>query len=381
MRSTNINRLERWLGPGNVDFIAHHMRDWYGPHPIPVAGVPGEVYAIKGDFVGHCNAGEFASCFDMARDLGRKLYNRARITSNPELRNQLSVGFSTFTALRKAGLNGPRRNFSFACVTKGASQTVGAGGAITRWFDAAGSYPPAGSVPSAAPGGRNPTGGTNGGFALGAAPTGMNWYFTGGQVLPVGGAAAIGGMLLYDRLFDVAKTMNSTATEAVTGTISRYTSTTSTAADYAGGNFAFPEVSTTLANTAHNWNTCQYTNQAGTTGQSMPSLTGVAQGGAGILDMAVGQWFAPLAAGDLGIANLTQMQLSASLASGVAGWVIGHPIAWMPAPFNNIVCDVGGITSAFNMCRILDNACLSFIEPSRPSGQASYGGYFDVVAG
>lgn len=379
MRSTNPNHLERWLGKGVVEDLATNMRDWYGP-PIAVAGVPGRVYATKGDFIGECRYGAEATWLDYGRDILKRLERRTRLT--PALRSYMNVGFSTFTALRLAGLNGTRRTFPFNCTSISASMT-GVNRASSQWLS--GPIPPAGSAASAAAGGRVPVGDTNGGFLLGAAPTGMNWYFVSGACMGIGSSALgnTGSLMLYDRLFDVAKTMNSTATESVTGTPSRYQNATASNPAYIGGNFMFPEIFTTLANTAHNWATMKYTKEDNTTVQSLPSLTGVAQGGNGMMDMTSGQWFAPLVAGDLGVANITQMQLSASLASGAINWVIGHPIAWMPGPLHNALCDAGGITTSFNFCRIFDNACLSFIEPPRNASgtQVSYTGSFDVVAG
>jgi hypothetical protein len=68
---------------------------------------------------------------------------------------------------------------------------------------------------------------------------------------------------------------------------------------------------TALANTAHNWTVCQYTDQDGNTGNSLPSFAGNPGAVATItdrLDMPNGTWFAPLVSGDSGIQKLTQMQ-------------------------------------------------------------------------
>jgi len=70
------------------------------------------------------------------------------------------------------------------------------------------------------------------------------------------------------------------------------------------------------------------------------------------------------------------------VATGTLYFVIGHPIAWMPCPIANLVCVVDGINTAFNLARIFDNACLSFLEVIKPSVTATtYNGSFTAVAG
>ncbi len=385
MRSVNPNRLERWLGVEAVNQMVHDMKDWYGPQPIPVAGVPGEVYAIKGDFVGHCQVGEFASVYDKARDMVRRLQLKARITANPQRRNMLNVGWTSLATLRQDGMNGgKRREFPFFYADPGSTAANSARG-ISQWNQSVTGtgYPSSGTAASAAAAGRNPTGGTDGGFYVGSAPTGMNFYFTGAQLQCTQGAAAVlagGNLLLYDRLFDVAKTMNSTSTEAVSGTLTRYTTTSSPSNPAsAAGNFLFVEVMTALANTAHNWTVCTYTSDTNA-GQTLPLVTGLAQAGVMVLDhQATATWFCPLVAGDTGILKLTQMQCSALVATGTINFVIGHPIAWMPTPAAQLTCEIGGITSAFNMARVFDSSCLSFINPNCGATRTSYNGSFTLM--
>jgi hypothetical protein len=171
----------------------------------------------------------------------------------------------------------------------------------------------------------------------------------------------------------------------VTGTLSRYSNTsTSTNAQYSAGNFLFIETQTLIAATAHNW-TVTYTNQANTGGQTFPSaVTGVSSAAAGRLDMGpTTQWFCTLAAGDTGISALTQMTCSAAVASGTINFVIGHPIAWLPSAAAFISTDAGGIVSALSLTRIIDGACLSLIQPNLTSGTANPNpiGYIQLVNG
>ena len=185
-------------------------------------------------------------------------------------------------------------------------------------------------------------------------------------------------LLMYDRIFDVAKTMNSTANESVTGVPTRYQSSTTTAADYAGGNFLFVEVGgTPLAATAHNWgvaggsNECLYRNQAGTDNSILPVFTGVSGAIVGRLDHGVSSWFMPLATGDTGVMDLAQMRCSALVATGACNFVIGHPIAWMPCPVANMACTVDGLNTAFSLVRVFDGAALAFLEVSKPVTNAT----------
>ena len=192
--------------------------------------------------------------------------------------------------------------------------------------------------------------------------------------------------LLYDRLFSVAKTINSTATEAVTGVPTRYQNTSAGTQDAIAGNFLFlPVGGTALANTAHNWTVCQYTNQAGTTAQSIPSFAGNPGAVSTIvdrLDMPNGTWFVPLIAGDTGIKALSQMQCSALVATGVLDFVIGHPLAWFPCPLANVGCMFDGINTAFNLVRIFDSACMSLLEVSAPATTATnVSGSITIVQG
>lgn len=224
-----------------------------------------------------------------------------------------------------------------------------------------------------------PTDATTGAFLFTNPTGGDTQHFVLAEVL-----ASVAGntLLLYDRLFAVAKTMNSTATEAVTGVPTRYASTTSTDWDYAGGNFLFVECGTALPATAHNWTTCLYTDQDGNTGATLPSLTGNSSCIINRLDHPTSQWFAPLASGDTGIYALTQMQCSASVATGAIDFVMGHPIAFVPCPLANYLSIIDGINSAFNLHRVADDACLAFLEVIKSAtGATTYAGKFRTVAG
>jgi hypothetical protein len=215
-------------------------------------------------------------------------------------------------------------------------------------------------------------------------PAAGSYRLTGANV----SASVLGNsLLLYDRIFDVAKTMASVANESVTGVPSRYQSSTTTAEDYAGGNFGFIEVGlTALAATAHNWgvaggNECLYRNQAGTDAQVMPVLTGNSAAIVHRLDHPTGQWFAPLAAGDTGIMDWHQMRCSASVATGLINFVIGHPIGFMTMPIANTVFPFDWLTNIDQAPRIFADAYLAFLEITKPSTTATnYTGIINMTS-
>jgi hypothetical protein len=239
--------------------------------------------------------------------------------------------------------------------------TAAANGSCSIW--GLSGTPEAGAAASAAPGGRAPDS-TTVGAMLGldnVSPDTRHFVFGIEQ------SSTLGTSLLYDRIFDVAKTMNSTATEAVTGVPTRYQSNTATDPDFAGGNFCTVETATVLANTAHNWDSCLYRNQAGTDNQTMPATAGIASSAANRIDLVLGAWHMPLQSGDYGVADLAQIQCSANVATGAINFVIGHPLAWMPCPVAGVGCSVDGINTAFNLVRIFDGACLSILDVLRPA--------------
>jgi hypothetical protein len=342
------------------------MASWYGP-PIAIAGVPGNVWVHKGgDFRGRIASGQFLSAVDFG--LGRM--KRIVRNVNRRSRYQCNVGFSSLSELIAEMSAGKKRDFSFQKV--GSTGVVGVTNSLWR----AGNFPPSGAAGSAAPGGRACSSATTGAFPFTNPTGGDTQHF----ICAFGLANFANSLLLYDRLFDVAKTMNSTATESVTGVPTRYQGSVG-AADSPEGNFAFVEVGgTALAATAHNWTVCRYRNQAGTDAQSFPSLTGNSGAIVDRLDHPVMQWFMRLNGSDTGVMDLDQMQCSALVATGLVNFVVGHPIAFIPIPLVNLVCTVDGINTALNLTRIFDDACLAFLEVCKPATSATtYNGSFTTA--
>lgn len=369
-RFTHSGRLERWLGAEKVEEISHSMRNWYGP-PIAVAGVPGSVWARKGgDFTGPIRAGQLCHAADYAAGrITRQMKRYAR-----RQMSQCNAGFASLSDLIAEGTTGKARYFTFT--KSGSTGVVG----ITNSLWRVAGQPAAGAAPAGAPGGTAFDQTSVGAFSFDNPTGGDTQHFVKGESLC---GFAGNNLMLYDLIFGVAPTMNSTATEAVTGVPTRYQSTTPSAMNYAGGNFMFIQVGgTALPATAHNWTVCLYKNQAGTGGQTLPSVTGVSSAIVDRLDSAQAGWFHPLASGDTGIRSLEQMQCSALVATGVIWFMIGHPIAFMPMPIINNVCLTDGLMTAFNLVRIFDDACLTFLEVNKPLTNATtYNGMFMTVSG
>lgn len=374
MQHTHSDRLERWLGAEKVAQMSAAMCNphakWYGK-PIAVHGVPGLVYATKdGDFIGAIDAGYEVSAIDRADDIIRR-HHRMQRARMARVRRQSGAIGSLDQALA-AYFGGGNRTFSFN--KAGTTGVVGA--TNTLWF--VGSQPAAGSAAAAAPGGTVPTDATTGSWAFDNPSSGTQHFVFGNPIASV----AANTLLLYDRLFSVTKTMNSSTTEAVTGVPTRYQSTTAGAADSAENNFLMIECRTVLAATAHNWTVCTYTDQSNNTGATLPSVTGNSGNIVNRLDQPAGTWFCPLASGDTGIRNLTQMQCSASVATGAIDFTIGHPIAFMPCGIANFVCEKDGLTTSISLERIFDDACLAFLEICKPATTATtYNGTFTTLRG
>lgn len=369
--NTHSAQLERWLGVAQVEEFSRAMRGWHGP-PIALAGVPGEVYACgDGDFTGRIRGGFEATLHCFLRETGRRLRRatRSRATFG-------AGGFSTLADVLVSGKYGRRETCYF---NKAVGAAAGAGGVVCGWRSAA--VPAAGSAAGNAPGGTAYTSSTSGGMYFLPPRSGEKCYFAGGQFF-VNTASSLGSCLLHDRLFSVNKTINSTATEAVTGVPTRYQSTTPGAADYAAGNFLFIECNVSLAAGAHNHTVCQYTDQDGNATASLPSLAGITGVTNGRLDMPLFTWFAPLATGDSGIKVLTQMQTDAAIATGGLEFTIAHPIAWFPSSLiSSFGTATDAIRSAFNMVRIFDDACLSMLYYENSNTISTINGVFDIVQG
>lgn len=354
--STHSGRLERWMGRDRLEDLSRSNVGWYG-RPIPMLDLPGSVRATgDGDFIGDFNRGYAASAMDSLAD------NIRRVWRAPVRHGVLAAGFSSISdALSRASQGfSQRRSFNKA----GPTGVVGVSSSLWR----VGTQPGAGAAPANAPGGTVFNNTTAGALDFANPAAGSN------RLVGINaGASVVGNTLLYyDLLFGVNKTMNSTATEAVTGVPTRYQSATATDEDYAGDNFLFVQVGgTALAATAHNWTTCTYTDQDGNAGATLPSLTGNSGAIVDRLDHPAQQWFAPLAAGDSGIKLLTQMQCSAAVATGVIWFMIGHPLGFISFPVINALLPFDWLTNQDQAPRVFNAACTAFLEITKPATTAT----------
>lgn len=350
-RSTHAGKLERWLGKEHCEQFSALTADWYGP-PIPVAGVPGNVSVARGgNFIGDVHAGGFASVGDRVGDLLRAMYRNQKTS--------MGIGFPNgLDDIRTAYKLGKAFTFSFSKYNVVATYP---NGRCLDMFSYVSQYPSQGAAAAAAPGGTVYTASSTGGQTIPTITSGQGAYLINLQASNgLEGQGSIGGcFLLYDRLFGVNKTMNSTASETVTGVPTRYQSTTSTNDDWIGGNFCTPFArQTALANTAHNWTVCSYTNESGAA-KNFPSATGVASCNAYTSDSTPG-WFMPLDGQDQGVGALTAIQCSALVATGVAQFVIGHPLAWCTAQ-TGFLEQYDFVMTSFNLARVYDDCCAALL--------------------
>lgn len=353
LNPAQASTVERWLGAEKIRHLQNCMKGWYG-RPICLLDVPGSLWiTADGDFVGHVNGGYFGSAMDYFE---AKIRRYVKELSKPQY-GYCNAGFASISdALARASQGfSQRRPFNKV----GPTGVVGVTSSLWR----VGPQPAVGATPAAAPGGTAFTSSTTGALAFANPASGTN-HLVGADV----SASVINNSLLvYDNLFGVAKTMNSTAAEAVTGVPTRYQSTTNTNADYIGDNFGFIQVGgTALAATAHNWASCTYTDQANAA-STLPSLTGNSAAIVDRLDHPAAQWFAPLESGDVGIKAWTNMQCSAAVATGVVWFMIGHPLGFMSFPVINSLLPFDWLTNRDQAPRVFDNACVAFLEPLKPA--------------
>lgn len=360
MQHVHSQRLERWLGRDRVEKVSRDFRDWYGP-PVNLIDCPGSVWVTKGgEFVGNFERGYFASAADQFAEYLKRLL-RETGKHQPAM---IGAGFGSISEALMRASAGFGQLLNGGVSKTGPTGVVGVASSLWR----VGAQPAAGGAGSAAPGGRAPVSTTTGAMAYNN-PASGTLHLVGADF----SASVINNSLLvYDRIYDVAKTMNSSATESVTGVPTRYQSSTPTAMDYAGGNFLMVEVGgTALAATAHNWTTCLYRNQAGTDNQTLPSVTGNSSAIVDRLDQPANTWFCPLASGDSGVMDLAQMQCSATVATGAINFVIGHPLGVMLFPIINSLLPFSWLTNRNLAPRIFDDACVALLELPKPATTAT----------
>ena len=240
-----------------------------------------------------------------------------------------------------------------------------------------GAHPPAGAAGAAPPGGTVPTRATTG--ALGQQnPAGSDTLHL---TTWTGAMTAAGATLLHDLLFQTQTAANpGTSAIAVTGVQNRYTGAAGTP-EYAAGNIIVPRVSVTLAATAHNL-TYTYTDQDNNASASSGANVGRSGALVNTIDLTQPEWFSRMAAGDTGVRQITAITFSASPATGQVDHQLIRPIAILPQVAANVAMVLDGINSAFNLVKVMTDACLALLGFSKSAtAVASHSGHVQLVSG
>lgn len=321
-------KIENWFGKEILEQLINGSKGFY--NPIPIANVPGMLFAYDGEIYGTIQGGSFSSLSDL---------------------------------IDKATTQGKRQDLLFY---KAGSLAVN-NSAASLWN--VGSVPAAGGTATFIPSGVFPTNSTSGALA--------QTNVTGSSTLHVTtayaqGSAAPNTLLLYDRLWHGGSgTHVNTSQQNINGSPSRYLGTSSK------GNFAFLEVTTALGATAQTM-TMTYVDQDGNAAEAAPAIAMIASSAATRIPH--NPWFIPLNAGDTGVQRVTRIQFSAGNTAGLSNVVIGRALAFLPCPVANFPTIVDGINSAFNLVQVQNNACLAFIECKGVASATNYYGQVILVS-
>ena len=245
------------------------------------------------------------------------------------------------------------------------------GSSNTLWN--VGNTPAAGGVAGAAPGGTVNVKSTTGGINFNNPTSGDTTHIVFGSV---GATQASNTLLVYDRTWSVTQSLNATNV-AQTGVPSRYQS--NTGSDDAKGSFISCEVTTVMSATATNF-TITYMDQDGNTAEAGSAQAGTVSSAVNRIPLADYRYV--LNATDNGVRKVTNVA-SSGANTGVANFFIGHPLAiWPTGPVANLWQNQDGINSAFNLAQVKDDACISFIELTKPTTTATtYTGQLTLVSG
>lgn len=365
MKNTHSQQLERWLGAECVENLSSMMRGWYGP-PIAVHGVPGRVYACgDGDFCGPIKGGYYWNLADYSASRWQSIW-RAYARRNAATMNS----FSSLGDLIAEASGGKSQNLLFQ---KAATTATTVGNAFVARN--------VGTLPSArGVGGTSGTGVVNTRLTAGAlrfdnAGAGDTLHIT----TITAQATAVSSLLLFDCLWDMTynhATALSTAVDAANRPTRYQTSS------LAAGNFVSGEITTALSATAHNL-TVTYVDQDNNTAEAAATYAAPVSAVVGRTPTVAGQWFVPLNAGDTGARYITNIaQSTITSVTGVTTWFVGHPLSLVPIPIANMPFIFDGINSAFNLERVYDDACLSFMTPAiATTGSITYNGLIKLVSG
>lgn len=332
MTFVHEQKIERWLGAEMFNRLSQAS---LGIHvPIPVVNVPGNVMLADGLFIGRIAGGGFTSLSDLIAE--------ATAGKRQDL---------TFTKLGTTGAIGRSNslwNVGAQPAAGGTGGTAGTGAVKTR---------------------------TSVGALKQANPAGADTLHLVGATAQA--SAGLNLLLLYDRLWDMTHTMTADQAVDTANVPNRYQT-----AALAPGNFISGEVTTTLPASTPTI-TFTYVDQDGNTAEAGPALSTIASSAAvNTVPFTAPHWFYPLNDGDTGVRSITNVDLSAAMASGVVTWFIGHPLMWIPQPQTNQAVIIDGINSAFNLVQILTDACLALMEIAKGATTATnYWGNISACSG
>jgi hypothetical protein len=367
LRATQSQKLERYLGREMVEGISAQMRHYPGP-PIPIAGVPGRVYACGGgDFCGPIAGGYYANLWDYRwQRLRRIMRNASRVRGGV-----LNAGFASLSDLiSEATTGGKKQTLSYLKVGL-AAPAVGASQSLRRQ----GTFPAAAAaIFGALPGGTVPVRTTAGAIMQNNAAVGdqlhlVNWFDQ--QT-----TSQTSSLMLMDTIFGCQPNYNVTTSQSITGVPTRYNT-----AALAPGNVLNADVTTALAATAINV-TITYVDDAGNAAEAGVAQALRASSAVGTSPFTSPAWFYNLNAGDRGVQKMTAILFSAGSAAAVDR-LISHPLAIMPgAGIANQVVMLDGINSAFSLERIYDDAYLTLWDWMKSATAATtHAGQIVLVSG
>ena len=362
--STHSQRLDRWLGSGIAEQMSRGMKGWYGP-PIPLFGVPGHVYAMgNGDFCGAIKGGYFA---DLA-SYSTERFKRVVRNWSTEQYFTAGMGFASLSDLiSEATTGGKAQVLAF---TKVGAAVAAVGQTVDYWN--LGNVPIGAGAPASLPGGTNFTS---------ASAAALQYVNPGGSdtmhvTTITAQCNSVGALLMYDRLWAGNNSLNATSNTGLNLGLTRYANSTCNAA----GNFVTPIVLSGANATATNL-TVNYSNQAGSANANSAAIAFRASAANNNVGLAAQQWFIPLNAGDTGLSNMSAVYSSGAQAA-VCQWVVGHPIALVPAAVANIPFILDGINSAFNLTQVWPSACLALMDWCKgATTAAAWQGFIQVVSG
>ena len=288
---------------------------------------------------------------------------------NGDLYPQIEGGsFSSLSDLISEMTGGKQQNLAFN--KTGAAGVVGT--AAHLWL--VNSWPVAGAAGGTTGSGVARSKSSQGAFNFTNAAGGDTLHLIGGTFH---GSIGTQVLVLYDRLWDMTHTMTVDPRSTDGTAPTRYQDST------AAGTVLTGEVTTVLPASSPTV-TFDYVDQGGNSTTS-PANTIRSAAAVNSSPFPLGQWFAQIDSADTGIRafqnSANGINLSAAMASGVVTWILAKPLAFIPIPTANVPVLLDGINSAMNLVRIIDSACLAFLEIKGATNATNWFGNITLCSG